>query len=63
MGQPFFQIVLGVLVANAVTLLGVYSLAKMNRTELNTGQASVRYIVMWLICLAVTGLIALIALN
>lgn len=62
-GPLIFQIILGVIAANIVTLLGVYSIAQMNRTQLALGQASVRSILMWLACLAIIGLILFAALG
>lgn len=53
-GPLIFQIILGVLVANAITLLGVYAVAKSNQTEAKFGEASIRYIIMGLICAALT---------
>ena len=60
-GPLIFQIMAAVLAANAITLLGIYSIAKMNKTELREGTAATRYIVMLLITAALAAAVSLLA--
>lgn len=53
----FFDMVFAVLCGNAITLLGIYAVAKANRTEAETGEAATRYIVMGLVCAGLAGLV------
>ena len=50
LSPDFFDMVFAVLAGNAITLLGIYAVAKANRTEIETGEAATRYIIMGLVC-------------